>query len=369
MSQASIYQKLRLQRVVNAAGKMTALGGSAVAPEVAQAMAAAGQDYVAVAELMALAGRAIAQATGAEAGFITSCASAGLVLATAACIARGDPARVEALPLPPGPPRRMVIQRGHSVHYGASILQMMRMAGAEVVEIGHTNRVLPHQLAAALDAETAGVMFVISHHTVQSGMLPLEAVIEQAHARDVPVVVDAAAELDLRKYIAAGADLVVYSSQKGVEGPASGLVAGKASWVAACDQQNAGLGRVMKIGKEGIVGALVALERFQTQDPEAQTAAQTTAARAMVERLDGIPGLTATVVSDPVRPIPRVRVTVDAAEACLSARALVGKLEAHDPSIRTRNHALEQGTFDVDFRTLRAGEADEIAVALRHYLG
>ena len=117
------------------------------------------------------------------------------------------------------------------------------------------------------------------------------------------------------------------------------------------------------------VGALVALERFQTQDPEAQTAAQTTAARAMVERLDGIPGLTATVVSDPVRPIPRVRVTGHAAEACLSARALVGKLEAHDPSIRTRNHALEQGTFDVDFRTLRAGEADEIAVALRHYLG
>src|SRR5512146_58482 len=104
MSEPSVYQKLGLRRVVNAAGKMTALGGSALAPEVAQAMAAAGQDYVDVGELMALAGRAIAQATGAEAGFITSCASAGIVLATAACIARGDPARAEALPLPPGPP-------------------------------------------------------------------------------------------------------------------------------------------------------------------------------------------------------------------------------------------------------------------------
>lgn len=368
MSEPSVYQKLGLRRVVNAAGKMTALGGSALAPEVAQAMAAAGQDYVDVGELMALAGRAIAQATGAEAGFITSCASAGIVLATAACIARGDPARAEALPLPPGPPNRMVIQRGHSVHYGASILQMMRLAGAEVVEIGNTNRSLPHQLAAALDAATAGVMFVVSHHTVQSGMLSLEVVIEQAHAKEVPVVVDAAAELDLRQYVAAGADLVIYSSQKGVEGPASGLVAGKARWVAACAQQNAGVGRAMKIGKEGIVGALAALQRFAAEDAEARMAGHAASAAAMVERLVGIPGLTAAQVSDPVRPIPRVRVTIDAARARLDAWELVAQLEAHDPSIRTRNHALEHGTFEIDFRTLRAGEAEEIIAALRHYL-
>lgn len=368
MTKETIYQRLGLRRAINAAGKMTALGGSAVAPEVAQAMAEAGQDYVDIAELLRVAGERVAEATGAEAGFVTSSASAGVVLGTAACVARGDPARTESLPHPPGPPHRIIIQRGHSVHYGASILQMMAMAGAEVVEIGNTNRTLLHQLSSALDERTAGVMFVISHHTVQSGMLPLETVIELAHAESVPVVVDAGAELDLRKYIAAGADLVIYSGQKGIEGPASGLVAGKERWVAACAQQNSGIGRAMKIGKEGIVGALVALQRALARDEAREADAQAAAAQLMAVQLTGLPGAIARVVTDPVRPISRVRVTVEAGVARLTGRELVGKLEAHDPSIRTRNHALEHGSFEIDFRTLRDGEAEQIVAALKQYL-
>lgn len=365
----SIYQRLGLRRVINAAGKMTTLGGAVLDAEVAQAMAEASSDYVDMAELMRLAGQKIAEATGAQAGFITSCAAAGIVLTTAACITRGDPARVEALPHPPGPPDRVVIQRGHAIHFGASILQMMAMAGAQILEIGNTNRTLPHQLAAALDEQTAGVMFVVSHHTAQAEMLPLELVIEQAHAREIPVVVDAAAELDLRKYIVAGADLVIYSGQKGIEGPSAGLVAGRENWVAACAQQNAGIGRAMKIGKEAIVGTLAALKRFQQRDLKTATAAQSKAAISMAQALSGIPGLRATVGTDPQRPIPRLQIALDADRAPLSSSELLKRLQTQTPDIRVRAHNPQLGTFGIDFRTLRPGEAEEIVAAIRKYLG
>jgi D-glucosaminate-6-phosphate ammonia-lyase len=367
-SDHSIYQRLKLRRVINAAGKMTTLGGAVLDPEVSQAMAAASSDYVDMAELMRLAGHRIAEATGAQAGFITSCAAAGIALATAACITRGDLARVEALPHPTGPPNRMIIQRGHAIHFGASILQMMAMAGAQIQEIGSTNRTFLHQYSAALDQQPAGVLFVVSHHTTQTEMLPLEAVIELAHAREIPVVVDAAAELDLRKYIAAGADLVIYSGQKGIEGPCAGLVAGRENWVAACAQQNAGIGRAMKIGKEAIVGTLIALERFQQRDLQAEAAVQSQVAIHMAQALSGIPGLRATVGSDPQRPIPRLLITLDASQARLSSGELLNRLQAQTPDIRARAHNPQFGTFEIDFRTLRPGEAEEIAAAIRKYL-
>lgn len=368
MSQKSIFQQLGLRRVINAAGKLTVLGGSALAPEVAQAMAEAGHDYVDLPELMRLAGRAIARATGAEAGFITCSAAAGIALATAACLTRGDPARIEALPHLPGPPDHMLIQRGHAIHFSASILQMMAMAGARVVEIGNTNRTLPHQLSAALDEKTAGVMFVVSHHTTQAGMLSLGTTIELSHARNVPVVVDAAAELDLRKYISAGADLVIYSGQKGIEGPASGLVAGREEWVSACARQNSGIGRAMKIGKESIAATLAALERYLQRGETSRTPEQVAAASQMAAQLSGIPGLQVRLAQDPTRSITRLRLAIEPNQARLDAAGLVARLEAHDPQIRTRNHALEHGELEIDFRTLREGEPEEIVAAIRQYL-
>jgi uncharacterized pyridoxal phosphate-dependent enzyme len=369
MNDKTIYQGLGLKRVINAAGKLTVLGGSALNPEPAQAMAAAALDYVDLPELMTVAGRMIAEATGAEAGYITSCAAAGIVLATAACICRGDIQRTEALPHPGGPPDRMIIQRGHAVHFGASILQIMAMAGAQVVEIGNTNRTLPHQLAGALlDESTAGVMVVVSHYTSHAGMLPLEDVIEQAHARHVPVVVDAAAELDLQKYIAAGADLVIYSSQKGIEGPASGMIAGRKVWVEACAQQGMGIGRAMKIGKESIVGAIVALQSYTRRDTHMEFATQSIAADEMLEEISGITGLQAQRSTDEVRPIPRLRIKINSGLARMNAVQLVQALAGQDPTIRVRPVDLHAGVFEIDFRNLRPGDAREIIAALHKYL-
>src|SRR6185437_15732386 len=105
------------------------------------------------------------------------------------------------------------------------------------------------------DATAAGV-FVVSHHVVDYGQVPLKRFAELCHAKGVPVIVDAASEYDLHGFLASGADLVVYSAHKFLGGPTAGIVAGRKSLVRATFLQNCGIGRGMKVGKEGIAGAI-----------------------------------------------------------------------------------------------------------------
>src|SRR3954469_40980 len=88
-----------VKRIINAAGPVTRLGGNRLAPEVAQAMAEAAQSHVQIDELQERASAFLAEATGAEAGLITSGAEAGLLLGTAACLAGFNPRKMDELPL------------------------------------------------------------------------------------------------------------------------------------------------------------------------------------------------------------------------------------------------------------------------------
>lgn len=361
----SVFEDLGLRPVVNAAGKMTYLGGSTCTPAVTAAMAQAASDWVSMDELLAAADRQIAAATGAEAGHVTSCTAAGLAIATAACLTGGDLALTESLPeLPAGRRRKIVLQKGHAVHFGAPFTQMLRMAGAEVVEVGTVSQCGLHSLEAAL-ADAAGVFYVVSHHAVSTGMLSLAQVVAAAHTAGVPVVVDAAAELDLRKYIATGADLVIYSGHKALGAPTSGMICGRRDLVAACAQQNKGIGRAMKIGKENIVGLLAALRQFLNTEPGAEEARQHELVAELEAGLQGLRGLTVTLAEDAGRPIRRVRVAVDGAAVGMEATELVRRLEADTPSIRTRAHHAAQGWFEFDPRPMRPGDPAQITAAVK----
>lgn len=65
-------------------------------------------------------------------------------------------------------------------------------------------------------------------------------------------------------YYQDGADLVIYSGAKAIEGPTSGLVIGKHQYVEWVKQQSSGIGRAMKVGKEGILGLTLAIELYLT---------------------------------------------------------------------------------------------------------
>ncbi|MFY9237933.1 MAG: aminotransferase class V-fold PLP-dependent enzyme [Roseovarius sp.] len=283
-------------QIINAAGTLTRLSGSPLAPGVMEAMIEAEAASIDMVHLHAEAGARIAAATGAESGLATAGAAAGLMLAAAACLARDDIARMNALP-GTGELREIIVARSHRSGYDHAV----RTAGARLVEVGLPDPVSragvrdvePWEYAAPIGRRTAAVLFT----AYPANYSDLPPVIAAAHALDAPVIVDAAAELppaaNLRRFIDDGADLVVFSGGKVLGGPAgTGILAGRRDLIASAALQcldldvpledfrpppefidmarypalpRHGVGRAAKLGKHEIFGLLAALAHFQAE--------------------------------------------------------------------------------------------------------
>jgi D-glucosaminate-6-phosphate ammonia-lyase len=362
------YERLGVPRVLNASGKMTRLGGSVLTPDVLRAMAEASGAYVDLDELRARAGAVIAGFTGAEAAWVTSGAAAGIAVMTAAVVAGADPVRVARLPNADWEPRSVLIQSGHWVDFGAPVEQMVRLGGGRPVAVGTPTRVTAEELRTALQPATAAVLFVQSHHTAQAGMLALDQVLGIATERHVPVLVDAAAEEDLRRFVAAGAALVTYSGGKAFEGPTSGFVAGRAALVEACRAQERGLARAMKVGKEGILGLLAALEAYVTRDETAERGRQRATVAELLSALAGLPHTRVAEAPDEAgREIVRVALTPDARALGFTAAELARALAegtAREPRVMVRAHRAREGTIALDPRPLAKADVPVLVEAI-----
>lgn len=361
-ARSGIRERLGLRPIINVSGTMTALGASIAVPEAVAAAAAILPEFVEINDLHRLASRTIARLTGAEAGFVTASCSAGVTLAIAACMTGADLARIEQLPNPAGMRHRVPIMLGHMVGYGAPVEQAIRLAGATVVPFGQATDVRPYQLEAVLGEDAACALYVVSHHCVGYGQLPLEAFAAICHHRNVPVVVDAASEYDLKGFLAAGADLVCYSAHKFMGGPTAGIVAGRKDLVRATFLQNMGIGRGMKVGKESILGTIAALEAWGRRDHAAVRRVEQAALDLWRERLGAIAGVTATLEPDPTHnPLDRLKVAVDPAAARITAWELADRLAAGSPPVIVRDHEVEHGYFFLDPCNLHPGEAAVVA--------
>ena len=84
-------KEIPIPQVINAAGKLTALGGSAQSDTVASALADAARTHLDLAAYRAAAGARIAELTGAEAACVTSGAAAGVAISVAALLTGTDP--------------------------------------------------------------------------------------------------------------------------------------------------------------------------------------------------------------------------------------------------------------------------------------
>jgi D-glucosaminate-6-phosphate ammonia-lyase len=132
--------------------------------------------------------------------------------------------------------------------------------------------------------------------------------------------------------------------------------------IRAAYAQNRGIGRGMKIGKEGILGLMAALEVWEQGGAKVQQSAEQARIQRMVARLDGLAGIRAEVVwpaPDPY-PIMRAKVTVDPVGAGLTATALTVLLAEGNPSVRTRSHHVDEGYFLIDPFNLTDAEGDYI---------
>jgi uncharacterized pyridoxal phosphate-dependent enzyme len=363
----NIFAQYGCKTVINGSGKMTALGGSAAAPEVAAAVSAAIMDYVDVSELIEVAGSAIAAATGAEDGCPTTGAAAGIAISVAAVISGTNLTLIERLPDSEGLRNEIIIQKGHSVHFGAFMNQMIAIGGGKVIEIGHTNHVEEQHIHEAINDRTAALLYVKSHHTVQKGMQSLSTMIAIAHERGLPLIVDAAAEADLHHYIAEGADIVIYSGAKALEGPTSGIICGRSDYMKACRAQYKGIGRPMKIGKEGIAGLLTALDRYEQKVDEPQQ--QLDRMNWLIGEFQGTAGIRGSILQDEAgRAIYRAQLELDEELLGISAGQLIEQLESGDPAIYTRNHYANLGIIYIDPRPLLKGQEQIIVKRIKEIL-
>ena len=127
----TLYAGLGVRTLINAKGPATRLSGGIMRPEVAAAMVEASQACVDIAELQAAASRVIAEATGAEAGYVASGASACLLIGAAACMTGLDPGRMARLPDSGGMRNECVMVRSQRNFYDHAI----RAAGLRIVEV------------------------------------------------------------------------------------------------------------------------------------------------------------------------------------------------------------------------------------------
>jgi len=359
------YRQAGLTPVINVSGTMTSLGASIALGEVGEAMTAILPRFVNMHELQAKASAVIARLTGAEAGLVTASASAGITQMVAASMTGCDPSLIEKLPATGGMKDEVLIQVGHMCHYGAPVEQSIRLAGAKVVPVGTSTLAADHALAGAITEQTAAAVYVVSHHVVEYGQIPLDRFVEICHEKGVPVIVDAASEYDLKGFLATGADIAIYSAHKFLSGPTGGIVAGSKDLVRAGYMQNMGIARGMKVGKETIYGSIAALEAWERRDHAGIRAREDEALHRWLAAASGFDGVKAEIVPDPTHnPLDRLRIHMDPAKAGASVYALSAELASAEPVIVIRDHEAELGWIQLDPCNLLDGQAEIVAERL-----
>ena len=333
-SGTALYGALGVRPMLNARGTLTIIGGSMELPEVRAAKSAANQQYVNLEELMEAAGKKLAELTGAEWGMVSSGCAAAMTHATAACVAGGNPDLHVRIPDLRGFRKNEVIIPTHSRNvYDASV----RAVGVTVIEVS-----TPEELALAIGPKTAMIYFFTTPRN-ETGPLSLEAIAGIAKPHGVPILVDAAAEILTvpNIHLQRGATLVAYSGGKIIRGPQSaGILLGrkdlvKAAWIHSAPHH--GYARALKVGREEVVGMVVAIESWVKRDHAAEWADWVRRAEVIAGAVQKVPGVTAIVAREPWEDrsnrSPRVTIRWTAAQIGLTGQQATDLLYDGEPRI------------------------------------
>jgi D-glucosaminate-6-phosphate ammonia-lyase len=331
---SALYEALGVRPLINCRGTLTIIGGSMELPEVRAAKDQANQQYVQLDELMDAIGKRLAELTGAEWGMVSAGCAAAMSHATAACVAGGNPDLHVRIPDLRGFPKDEVIIPGHSRNvYDAAI----RAVGVKIVEAN-----TPEALRLAIGPRTA-MIYVFANDRNETGPMSLEAIAQVARPHNVPIMVDAAAEILTvpNVHLQRGATLVGYSGGKIIRGPQSaGLLLGRkdlvqAAWIHSAPHH--GYARAMKVGREEMIGMLVAVESWVTRDHAAEWAQWVARCEHIAERAARVPGVSAIVRREPGESrsnrSPRVMIRWDTATLGISGAEVAERLYEGEPRI------------------------------------
>ena len=379
---AAIYKELGATPVINAIGSVTMLGGSTPAPEVRAAMDAADAAYIPLMDLQERAGKAIADMVDVPAAYITSGAGSALTLATAALMAGDDDDKIQQLPDTAGMKNEILIQRRqrYMQHYWYD--RCLELAGAKLVDFGSDERTTRRDLEDAIGANTAGVHYYAVEQSPDPDALSLEDTIEIAHARGVPVTVDAAGQIypleNFGKYVRMGADFQCIAAKYMGAPQSVGLALGTEDMIHKLGLQAfasyegrrvRGVGRPQKIDRQEMIGAVAATRRWMTMNHEERLAETERRTMVIVNGLQGLRGVSAVMLDNIIGHQPfGLDVRVDAAVAGLTAAELVERLKAGDPPIWTRVRDWED-CITIHTFGMNAGEEHVVAERIREVVG
>ena len=245
-----IYQSIGVEPIINCRGTFTIIGGSVERPEVRAAMDAASKYFVQIDELADGVGQRLAELTGAEWGMVSSGCAAGMKHVTAACVTGGNPEKLVRIPDLTGFARTEVIIPAKSRNnYDAAIANI----GVTIVTVDTLE-----ELARAIGPRTA--MIYLLADEPDFAPMTLEAIAAIARPKNIPILVDAAAEILTipNVHLQRGATIVAYSGGKAICGPqCAGLLLGNKKLLMSAWQASAphhGPGRDNKVGREEHLG-------------------------------------------------------------------------------------------------------------------
>ena len=395
-----IYEEFGVTPIINASGAVTRLGGAPMPAEVLNAFKEAASACVPLEQLQAAASKAIAEATGAEAGLITAGAASALTLGAAAILTGYDLGKMERLPHCKGFPNEFIIAREQRNGYDHAV----RAAGARLVEVGFNEivanagvrRTEAWEYEAAFGESTAGVLYVCS----PTSRPPLEAVVDIAHRHRLPVLVDAAGELpprsNLKSIVAIGADMVAFSGGKAIRGPQStGILCGRLDLISAAAVQlldmdehselwhpspefidkailggipRHGIGRGFKVSKEEIIALLVALRLFTSGAYDDHPAKARTLLEGIVDALKSSPAQCQILDKGDGESLPLLEVVVDETIVGRTAMEICGNLRRGNPPIYVSHGALAEGILRINPLHLDEATAGILAERIRQEL-
>ena len=264
----NIYESIGVDPVINCRGTFTIIGGSVERPEVVAAMKAASGFFVQYDELAFGVGRRLALVTGAEWGMVSAGCAAGIKHVTAACVTGGNPEKLIRIPDLTGFEKTEVIIPAYSRN---AYDHAVRNIGVKVITVNTAE-----ELENAINPSTALIYLMSGDESVSGQPLSTEVIARIAKPKNIPILVDAAAEILTipNVHLQAGATVVAYSGGKAICGPqCAGLLLGSkdllmSAWQASSPHH--GPGRDNKVGKEEMMGMLAAVEAWVTRDHKAE---------------------------------------------------------------------------------------------------